>query len=642
MPNAPLALFLVALAALAGIAWSPRREARPAPPERASGPAPAPADRRREVLRAALADPWPDPDHPDLATRCWGRVAFAVAAYAQGVETGRADAHLRALRREAPFPEDPRENRFPCALAVQLLWRPYLDPELRARMGPEAREDLRALMWSFVRRRSRLSAARGDPWRIEHSENIDAIQKASYLLALEALAGAGPPYGPDLRLDDGHPIAAHAAAWRDWWMAWLRERAREGIQVEIASPTYAKYSLSATFNLRDFASDPALRARAEDFLTLYFADVAQDFLAPAGTRGLASTRVYKDKALTRSRNDSLRQWLWLYGWHDLEGAPLHPMILVAATSSYEPPAIVRAQATEREGSYSYVSRRPGRGPDLVEGGILTYPVQVEGGSHLLRTMYVTPDYVLGALSFREGEAYNALSGQSRAVGVVFASNAESRLAVYGAGADRGGRTGLREINAIAAPGALLVARDPMASRSLGMRVFLPEGELWGEREERAGWLFSRVGGAYLGLRFAQGGYRVRATADGRVLEPSLPDSPVVIQMGRAADYPSREAFRSSVAGNSLLVVPGPPLGIRYESEAGDALELRSAGAGLPRLALVNGEPLDLDPPATYASPYLFGLHESSAVELRHPRFPTLRLDFSDPSPGLVARPAALP
>jgi hypothetical protein len=244
-------------------------------------------------------------------------------------------------------------------------------------------------------------------------------------------------------------------------------------------------------------------------------------------------------------------------------------------------------------------------------------------------MYVTPDYVLGALSFLEGEAYNALVGQNRAVGVVFASNPESRLAVYGAGTSQGGRSGLREINAIAAPGAMVVARDPLASRSLGTRVFLPGGELWERREEVAGWLFSREGDAWLALRVAGGGYRAEAVAGGRVLELSPPDSPVVLQMGRAADYSSYGDFRASVLENALRVLPGSPPGVRYRSEAGDLLEIEGASAAHPGLARLNGEPLDLDPPATYASPYLFGLHGSSVVELSHPLFPTLRLDFSD-------------
>jgi hypothetical protein len=649
MSNPSFALLLIALAALAAAGCSPRRESpppssdapsppvsTPPPPAPAPDPAPdpVPSGRRAELLSAAVADPWPAPNDPDPATRCWGRVAFALAAYAQNREIRAADAWVRAIRSDDPFPEEPQATTFPCALAVQLLWRPYLDAAMRARMSPEAQEDVRALMWSFVRRRSRLAVARGDLWRIEHSENIDAIQKASHLLALEALAAA-PAWGPDRPLDDGHSIAEHAAAWRDWWMGYFRERAREGINLEVASPTYAKYTLSAYFNVLDFASDPALRARAADFLTLYFADVAQDFLAPAGIRGLASTRVYKDKALTRSRNESLRQWLWVYGWHDLPIDRAHPMILTAATSAWEPPAIVRAQATDRAGSYSYVSRRPGRGLDLVVDGMTTYPVQVEGGSHELRTMYVTPDYVLGMLSFGEGEPHNALAGQNRAVGVAFASHPEARLAVYGAGTAQSGRTGYREINGIAARGAALVARDPKASQSLGTRVFLPAGELWDNRDEVAGWLFSRAGNTYLGIRVALGGYLALAVPDGQVLELEIPDSPLLIQMGRAADYASYEAFRSSVLANAFQLLPAPVAWVRYESEAGDVLEYRGASPTLPGLALVNGEPLDLNPPNTYASPFLSGLHGSDVVELSHPHHPALRLDFSDASPALA-------
>jgi hypothetical protein len=652
MSHPPLALLLLALAALAAAGCSPRSDSPPAPraepsppvatpPPPAPAPAPTPAPepafegRRAELLSAAVEDPWPDPQDPDPATRCWGRVAFALAAYALGRETAAADTWIRAIRSEDPFPEEPQATTFPCALAVQMLWRPYLDPAMGARMGPEAREDVRALMWSFVRRRSRLATARGDLWRIEHSENIDAIQKASYLLALEALAAA-PSHGPDRPLDDGHPVAAHASAWRDWWMAYFRERAREGINLEIASPTYAKYTLSAYFGVRDFASDPALRARAADFLTLYFADAAQDFLAPAGIRGLASTRVYKDKSLTRSRSDSLRQWLWVYGWHDAPIGRAHPLILTAATSAWEPPAIVRAQATDRAGSYSYVSRRPGRGLDLVVEGVTTYPVQVEGGSHELRTMYVTPDYVLGVLSFGEGQVHNALAGQNRAVGVAFASDPEARLAVYGAGTAQSGRTGYREINGIAARGAALLARDPRASHSLGTRIFLPAGELWENRDEAGGWLFSRAGNAYLALRIAQGGHRAESVPDGQVLELLLPDSPLAIQMGRAADYPGYEAFRSSVLANAFQLLPGPPVGIRYESEAGDVLEYQVASSRSPGIARVNGLPVDLNPPATYASPFLTGLHGSDVVDLTHPLHPPLRLDFSDARPELQA------
>lgn len=587
------------------------------------------AERGATVIHLQLDDPNPSVEE------CWGRVSYAFAAIYENKCLIAANLILADLPVVYPMPENPTLDP-ECYWGLPILLRTYLHPTTSSRLSDSARSAIEEVLWRYINCRSRVADALGSVWEIHESENHDAMRKSTYLLAAQALQDAGR--GDD-RLEDGNTVTNHFTAWQRYWKEYFRQRAREGINCEIASPTYGKYSLSTYYNIRDFSRSTILRRLAEEFITLYWADVAQEFLPSGGVRGGAMTRVYKDRYLTRGAYDGLRAATWIYGWHDNEpSGTTNPAILMQASSSYRIPDIVNAVAIGTKPPYQYISRRFGRGVHVSDSEGLHYTIVFQGkDSSIRRYSWVTPEYVMGSLTLDPDIDYTLLTDQNRAMGVIFADHVNSRIVVHGRSSHADERTGYAEISGIGGPNVIIVGRDPNANSSIGTRVFIAYGSLWnnmpkdpnGVPIDEDGWLFTQTDDAYVAIRIAKGGYVKHSVEDGKMLD--LPDmwSPIVIQMGRPADYtnPGRPvqgfaAFRASVKANPLSYNDGY---LKYTSEAGDVYEYWSEGAALPRR---NGHAPSLNPAKTYSSPYILGRHDEDQITLSFPGMDSLVLDFS--------------
>ncbi len=601
------------------------------------------AQRKQAVFERYIDDPFPSPESEVASTRCWAYAGFILSAYRAGAQLDRADRYLREIRDDLGFAREGPADASPCYFALPLLVRVYFDPLAASHLTGEVRDILLEILHRYVDVRSRVATAAGSSWRIEMSENHDAIQKATFLLATRALMLAPAPYGEGLFLGDGHDVATHHQSWVSFWMRYFADRAREGIGCEIASPTYAKHTLASYLGVRDFSGDPDLAARSEDFLQLYWSDVAQDFLPAVGVRGGAETRTYKDANLKLGSRQSTRPAAYLYGWHDDSPAAIHPLTLIVAASNFMPSALVHAQATQKQEGFAYRARRCGRGSVTRIDDEPHYHMQFDEGrgSHLLRTSWVTDAYVIGALTFHPDEPYNALAGQNRAMGVSFASGVNDRIVVHGIGRDRDGTVGYDEITGITAEDVLMVARDPEYRRSAGLRIFVSQGALWDARVDVAGWWFSRTPSAYLAIRIPEGGYRVVEEKHGFMLEPEDSWTPIVIQLGRPDRDGSFEAFRARVLDNRYAQVREPltitkrgltsddhervASSVHYRSLSGDIISVWSHNKRVPQ---VNGRSVDLLPALTYDSPFIASRYRSDRVTLFHPDFGSRELDFS--------------
>ncbi|MFK7849802.1 MAG: hypothetical protein AB8D78_02390 [Akkermansiaceae bacterium] len=98
-------------------------------------------------------------------------------------------------------------------------------------------------------------------------------------------------------------------------------------------------------------------------------------------------------------------------------------------------------------------------------------------------------------------------------------------------------------------------------------------------------------------------------------------APVILQMGRAKDYASFEAFQNSVKGNPFSCVKEK---LTYNSETGDTYE---AWAKFPQLPKINGENLNLNPENTYDSPYLKMKHGTDKAVISNRGYEDVVLDF---------------
>ncbi len=76
---------------------------------------------------------------------------------------------------------------------------------------------------------------------------------------------------------------------RSYFLKWFDERAKRGQFVEAGSPSYQGDSMNALFNVRDFAEDEVLRRKADMYLDLAYAMMAEETLLT--TRGGPKSRV---------------------------------------------------------------------------------------------------------------------------------------------------------------------------------------------------------------------------------------------------------------------------------------------------------------------------------------------------------------
>ena len=579
-------------------------------------------DRLAEMVQENVTDPWPDPNG---GARTWGLPCYALACLHLNTNVATANTYINDFYSQFPVP-DSDTIEFDVYFKLHLLWRIYCDPTMNARLTATARDNIEDIMWLFINERSDVSQAQGTAWKLHDSENHDAMQKGSYLLCSEALAAAGAPYGPDRELADGNTLAEHAAAWTDYFRRYFPGRAREGMNVEIASPVYAKYSMGVYYNIRDFAGSSVLRELADRFITLYWADTACDWTLP-GVRGGAETRCYKENYLRVGSQYSFHELLWGYGWHQNEGT-VRTYNLIPAVSSYRVPAIITACATDtNRPGFLYTSRRWGRtsGNDAYGNQLVVFD---NGNSFIRRDTYVTPDYALGAITIDMNRDYLQVFDQNRMMGVTFASGVNDRVVVYGKGA--GNNKSYADLSGVCREDCMVVQRDKNANSSGNETLVFVSQDLWDGRVETNGWLFVRGGNGFCGVKPAGGGYTAASASRGYDLELGDRWAPVVVQTGQASNYASFVAFQGLVQSNVLTYTSGT---LNYVSEAGDSFTVYSNSKTTPK---INGSTVNLNPSKTYDSPYLSMEHGSDTATFSYGGYADLVLDFSRTiEPGTV-------
>jgi hypothetical protein len=177
--------------------------------------------------------PAPDPGSPAL-----GNASYALAALWENVDVAAANQMLVDIR-DGAFPDE--------YWAMGQIVRAYMlfncDSSFRpGRLTSEAEEALEDVLRRHLDLYSRLDEA-NEPtsWIIDGSENHDIMRRSVSLLGARILAR--DPARASVALPDGRLPAEHHAAWSAYFLRYLQERARKGLFVERASPTYAKYTL---------------------------------------------------------------------------------------------------------------------------------------------------------------------------------------------------------------------------------------------------------------------------------------------------------------------------------------------------------------------------------------------------------------
>jgi hypothetical protein len=477
--------------------------------------------------------------------------------------------------------------------------------------------------------------------------------------------------GGRANLKDGHAYKAadHYEAWLAYLKNYFLERARRGFFLENWSNVYTKHTYNMIELARQYGGDDELKKIINDFLTLYWADWAQKEIS--GVHGGPKTR---HKGV--GGYDSSTSVIMPHLGGPASGDIWHYWNLV---SDFRLPKVVWEMALDREGMgvFAYQSRGIGEEQNLWPRPLGTERSLIcDTESRILKYTYVTPDYTLGSQMDRPALAQSHLSIANRWQGMTFAQSAASRIVPVSFPETELAhpKPDTAHMFACFQHKDVLLCQPARSYLRISPTWFPGGGNLnaprtviavyvgteWDRQIEKDGWVFVQKGNAYAAIRpvlwdkaFEEakagkaGGTQIyfnspkdaatarlrldsyRWSADKSLMELEDAYSPILIQAGRKADYPTLEAFMTDVLDNPLAlyntVVPGYNILVYTGNGKGAPLLVYNAGtADVPTIV---AKPVNYSYPMTFDSPYLKSDYKSGKIRIRYGDN-KLNLDFA--------------
>lgn len=457
-------------------------------------------------------------------------------------------------------------------------------------------------------------------WKLRSSENHSMASRSSFLLVSQFLKNS--PEFAGRAFEDGRKATEHYAVWREYWSRLLDERAKRGLYIEVASPTYEDDSRKAIQNIRDFSEDPVLRQKAEMLLDLTYSLIAQETLSN-GVRGGAKSRVY-----------SFREPAWQGGedrsFNLIFGTPsFRPLYAPQqATSTYFPPSVILRLGRHpvERGRYGVAQRVPGVGVTKGKDTIL------DPDKSVYRYGFVTPAYILGSFALDPDQPYSSMSAQNRWQGLIFDGDVGARIAPQITRLNSAG--GLDREQRVANGFASVQDRNVLITQRSGYqtgyrsRTDIYFSDTLDLVEEDGGWIFVREGDAYGAVhvvRRGNGSYRwldpVRknkgATKESNFVTLADPDSPMIFVAGEASDYGNDFAkFKASLKAQSV-----------YQNQ--NSVTFAGLTFRGPKRLAEGGHDLASSEARTFDSPFVRSAWQSGIIYIREGK-EGLLLDLSVP------------
>lgn len=529
----------------------------------------------------------------------------------------------------SPKFEWPRAGPFGFLLTSVIHFRLYALTHSRSRYLPNgislaAQHKLENEMWAIAKANSKLADAKRDVWEQHASENLHVVKVFGNFLAAQFLKDL-PAYS-SLKYDDGSTLDEQYHAWRNYVSDWIDERAKRGLFVEAASPSYQPHTMNAIFNIRDFAEDPVLQRKAEMLLDLIYATMAEETLLT--TRGGPKSRL-KDSHEYREVSD--------HGYDLLFDAPgrqfraLGPRSLM--TSNYYPPAVVRNLATDIDGRgvYGFKTRWPGPIMGAKDSDIPTLGWSfLDRDRSVLRRGFVTRNYIIGSAGLDPSWQYAASNSGFRWQGAVFRSNSLARIGFEVAPASLKNWHGFNPFFTVQDRNVMVTQKwlpappngswvNPSHSRI----YFSPTLD---EVREADGWIFARAGAAFAAVRVLSGGYEwtspwkrghTSSKTSAVFAQLNSDTAPVLMVVNQASDYgDSFETFMSAVKREPVVQFENT---VRYAT-----LTFR----GISSPCQMQPCAADLSPSRGYDSPFIRSAFGSGVIFIRKGSHNAL-LDFRD-------------
>jgi hypothetical protein len=502
----------------------------------------------------------------------------------------------------------------------------YHSGPMKGLLSRKAMENFEKHMWGAAKANSKLSEAKRPVWDMEGSENHHLTSKSCDLLAAQFLRHI-PEYAKQ-KYDDGSTLADQYEARRVYFLKWFDARAKRGQFVEAGSPSYQGDSINALFNIRDFAEDPLLRKKADMYLDLTYAVIAEETLLT--TRGGPKSRV---KVGHEYDAGSDRGYDVLFNAPGRTFVPLG--VGVQSTSNYyPPPAVVKlARDTTGRGSYVFKTRWPGpvadgggRNANDPDGPLWR---TLDPERSVLRYGFATPSYVIGSAGLDPTWLDDAGMG-FRWQGVIFKSDPVSRIGFEVKPANATDWHGFNPFFSVQDRNILVTQRwapvppNPKTALPAYLRVYF-SATLADVRDED-GWIFVKDSGAFAAVKVVAGGHKwtpawkhADSARDNKAfITLDSENAPVIMIANQAGDYGNDfDAFKAAVKAQPL----------RYKAGVLNFATLTFHGPS--RVPEIDGKKVDLAPARGYDSPFIRSDWNSGLIYIRKGD-DTVTLDFRDP------------
>ena len=588
-----------------------------------------------------------DPSKPNTVVNV-GRTGYAMTLFYKGIALDTANEMLRtACENSNPAVNDFAESetyfQMPILLRIYFQFQPLLTDDAK-----EAVEDY---FYQYVNHNSKMSEAADEfvykdgKYYIEASGNHHVIRRTAYYLGSRILKDS--TRYQNAVLADGNRVQAHFAAWEHYWEQDLKTRGTRAYEVEYFSNGYDKYTLGCMLTLRDCSESRTVSRLAEKYMDLVMADLVVQSLD--GMYGGARSRSVRTNELDKSADTYLNavffncqsSWRVPGATDPVSGNPLeqnrrtnapisyHPNQVALFLSDYRPPYVLMDLALSEKGSYEYESFPVGRGTRIGKDILSFY---MDFPSYIRRYSYITPDYVVGSMSYSRDYAYSDIQQQNRYIGIHYRNRKEDPVYTRAfVETERSYTRGYNDINSVASGSALLAyslleAKYHDASIHRDIKIGISD-TFYENAVMRDGWMmaYDPDGEGYLAVKPSKGQIEGWDTESEKYIKYLLFDTrriPIVMQAGSKTEYGSFEAFCDAVAGAEF----------RWENEEFIYTSPGNGGTITWRpdtqLPLINGSPVTLDSPYFFRSPYLNSEMGSGIVTVQNTTGGKYRIDFN--------------
>ncbi len=574
---------------------------------------PLPADYLERLYRALVALLESDKKlTPDANPVLWVRLGIA------GLTLGQQVDRINGYLEDDAFKYQPSDK-----FGFSLFSLPYVrlyalfndrTGTMKGRLSRKAQSNLEKTLWDCAKANSLLAEAKRGVWDMDGSENHHVTSKVSDFLVAQFLKDI-PAYA-DLKYDDGSTLQEQYVSRLAYWNEWIDSRVRRGLFMEDGGSSYQNYTVEALLNLRDFAGDTVLRRKADMFLDLVFANIAEETLG-----------VQRGGPKTRTKEESFRDRVYDLLF-DSPGTTFDLSNYQLATSDYYPaPAIVAlAKEFRNRGAYAFAKTAPG----AVAFGISDTGSKwrtMDRDNLMARNGFGTAHYIMGSHGMdttAKTDPYRAQRWQ----GLVFANDPMACIGMDGkSGVTKGGYIS-NPFKTIQDRNVMVTMKwGPVIDKGTDTRLWIYLSSVLDAVEEEGGWIFVRSGGAYAAIRIVEGGYKwsrpwqhsaTFSVKEKSYVTPASADTPIITVANDAVDYGNDfAAFKRALIAQ--------PIGWK-----GGVLTFSTIiHEGPLKPGKVNGEPVNLRPSRVNDSPFIRSDADSGIVYLRKGE-ETLKLDFRDP------------